>query len=202
MGRWLYGSPLVLASGSAIRRAILEGAGIPVEAVSADLDERAVEAQSGTVEPKAVAALLAREKARKVAASLPGRVVLGADQILVLGGRRFSKPQDRAGARAQLLALRGHTHELQSAAALVRDDALLFETFERPRMTMRAFSDAFLDGYLDLAGSAVTCSVGGYQVEGPGIQLFERMEGDHFAILGLPLLPLLGFFRSERWLAA
>src|SRR2546423_6329650 len=201
MGLWLYDAPLVLAAGIAIRLAVLEDAGIPVETIPADLDERAVEAQSG-IEPNAVAALLAREKARKVAASLPGRVILGADQILALGARRFSKPQDRAGARAQLLALRGHTHELQSAAALVRDDAVLFETLEQPRLTMRAFSDAFLDRYLDHAGAAVTHSVGGYQVEGLGIQLFEQIEGDHFAILRLPLLPLLRVFRSERWLAA
>jgi septum formation protein len=202
MGLWLYGSPLVLASGSTIRRAMLEAAGIPVEPIAAELDERAVEARSGAVEPDAVAALLAREKARKVAAELPGRAVLGADQILAMNGRRFSKPGDRAAARAQLLALSGRTHELHCAAALVRDDAVLFEAIDRPRLTMRAFSPAFLESYLDLAGAAVTASVGGYQVEGPGIQLFERIEGDHFGILGLPLLALLAFFRRAGWLAA
>ena len=202
MGLWLYGSPLVLASGSAIRRAMLEAAGIPVEPIAAELDECAVEARSGAVEPDAVAALLAREKARKVAAELPGRAVLGADQILAMNGRRFSKPGDRAAAGAQLLALSGRTHELHCAAALVRDDAVLFEAIDRPRLTMRAFSRAFLESYLDLAGAAVTASLGGYQVEGPGIQLFERIEGDHFAILGLPLLALLAFFRRAGWLAA
>jgi septum formation protein len=202
MGLWLYDAPLVLASGSAIRRAMLEAAGIAVEAIPAELDERALEARSGSSEPTGVAALLAREKARKVAAKFPGRAVLGADQILALEGRRFSKPRDRAGARAQLLALAGRTHELHCAAALVRDDGVLFEAADCARLTMRAFSAPFLESYLDLAGSAVTASVGGYQVEGPGIQLFERIAGDHFGILGLPLLPLLGFFRREGWLAA
>jgi len=202
MGLWLHGTALVLASGSRIRRTMLEAAGIPVEPIPAELDERAHEAQSADTEPNAIAALLAREKARKVAVKLPGRVVLGADQILALDGRRFSKPRDRAGAREQLLALSGRTHELNCAAALVRDNAVLFEAVDRARLTMRAFSAPFLESYLDLAGSAVTKSVGGYQVEGAGIQLFERIEGDHFGILGLPLLALLGFFRREGWLAA
>lgn len=202
MGLWLHGSPLILASASTVRRAMLEAAGIPVEPLPAGLDERATEAQAGNAGPNAVAALLAREKARNVAGKLPGRVVLGADQILALQGRRFAKPRDRAGAREQLLALSGRTHELHCAAALVRDDSVLFEAVEPARLTMRAFSAPFLESYLDLAGSAVTASVGGYQVEGLGIQLFERIEGDHFAILGLPLLALLAFFRREGWLAA
>ena len=202
MDLWLYGSPLVLASSSEIRRAMLEAAGIPVEAVPAKLDERAIEAQSSTIEPGPVAALLAREKARHVAAKLPGRVILGADQILALNGRRFSKPTSRAVAREQLLALCGRTHLLHSAAALVRDGTVLFEAIECPRLTMRAFSPAFLESYLDLAGAAVSASVGGYQVEGPGIQLFEHIEGDHFSILGLPLQSLLAFFRRQGWLAA
>jgi len=202
MALWLYGSPLVLASGSEIRRTMLQAAGIPVEAVPAELDERAIEAQSGTIEPGPVAALLAREKAHRVADKLPGRAVLGADQILALDGRRFSKPRSRAVAREQLLALCGRTHLLHSAAALVRDGTVLFETIECPRLTMRAFSPAFLESYLDLAGTAVSASVGGYQVEGPGIQLFEHIEGDHFSILGLPLHALLAFFRRQGWLAA
>jgi septum formation protein len=202
MGLWLQDSRLVLASASAIRRTMLESAGIPVEPIPAGLDERAIEARNPNAEPNAVAALLAREKARKVAAGLPGRVVLGADQILAVDGRRFTKPRDRAEARAQLLALSGRTHELHCAAALVRDNAVLFEAVDRGRLTMRAFSARFLEAYLDLAGTAVNASVGAYQVEGPGIQLFERIEGDHFSILGLPLLPLLAFLRREGWLAA
>lgn len=202
MSLWLEESPLVLASASAVRRALLEAAGIPVVTISPGLDERAVEAQADTLEPRAIAALLAREKARRVAGACANRAVLGADQILVLDGRRFTKPRDRAGAREQLRALCGKTHELHCAAALVRDDAVLFEAADRARLTMRKFSPAFLESYLDLAGEAVTASVGGYQVEGAGIQLFERIEGDHFGILGLPLLPLLVFFRRQGWLAA
>src|ERR1051326_2853672 len=202
MSLWRGGSPLVLASASPIRRSLLEAAGIPVEAVPAELDERAVEAQSSHTGPNACAVLLACAKARKGAGARPGRLVAGADQILALEGRRFSKPRDRADARAQLLALAGRTHDLHCAVALVRDGAVLFERADRAALTMRAFSTQFLDSYLDAAGSAVTMSVGGYQVEGPGIQLFERIEGDHFGILGLPLVPLLGFFRREGWLAA
>ena len=138
-----------------------------------------------------IAALLAREKALAVAAQLPGRLVLGADQTLALGERRFSKPADRAAAREQLKLLRGQTHELHSAIALARDGVIVFEHREVARLTMRAFSDGFLEAYLDAAGAAVTASVGGYQLEKTGIQLFERIEGDHFIILGLPLLPLL-----------
>jgi len=202
MGLWLDGSPLVLASGSAIRRTLLEAAGVPVEPIPPELDERAVEAKAGEAAPSAVATLLAREKARKVAGLYPHRAVLGADQILVMHGRRFTKPRDRAGAREQLRALCGDTHELHCAAALVRDGAVLFETADSARLTMRKFSASFLESYLDAAGEAVTATVGGYQVEGPGIQLFDRVEGDHFGILGLPLLPLLAFFRQQGWLAA
>jgi septum formation protein len=202
MQLWLHASPLVLASQSAVRRALLQAAGIPVETMAAELDERAVEVRSATARPDAVAALLAREKARSVAAKLPGRLVLGADQILAMNGRRFAKPGDRAAARDQLLALAGRVHELHSAAALVRDDAVLFEHVERARLTMRRFTAAFLETYLDIAGAAVTSSVGAYQVEGLGVQLFDRIEGDHSSILGLPLLALLGFFRRSGWLAA
>jgi septum formation protein len=146
--------------------------------------------------------LLAREKARTIAARLPGRLVLGADQTLALGERRFSKPGDRASAREQLEALRGRTHELHTAIALVRESAILFEHREVARLTMRAFSDSFLDAYLDAMGAAVTASVGGYQLERVGIQLFERIEGDHFVILGLPLVALLQYMRQAGWLAA
>jgi septum formation protein len=181
---------------------MLEAAGIPVEMMGAELDERAVEARLPDSPPDALAMLLARGKARTVAAKCPGCAVLGADQILAVNGRRFSKARDRASARDQLMALAGRAHALYSAAAVVQNDKVLFEHVGVARLTMRAFSAAFLENYLDLAGSAVTSSVGGYQVESLGIQLFDRIEGDHFTILGLPLIALLDFFRREGWLAA
>ncbi len=202
MSLWLADKPLVLASQSQVRRRLLEAAGLPLELKPAALDERAVEAQSGGVKTASEAAgLLAREKARTVAADLPGRLVLGADQTLALGSRRFSKPADRAAAREQLAALAGCTHELSAAIALVRDGKVLFEHCGVARLTMRALSDDFLDRYLDAAGPAATASVGGYQLEGAGIHLFERIDGDYFTILGLPLLPLLDFLRREKLLA-
>jgi septum formation protein len=202
MPLWLADQPLVLASKSAIRHAILRDAGLPVEVRSADIDERAIEQGSATRDAGEVAALLAREKARTIASRLAGRLVLGADQTLALGERRFSKPAGRAAAREQLAALRGRTHELHTAVALVREDTVLFEHRETARLTMRAFSDRFLDAYLDAVGAAAAASVGGYQLEKAGIQLFERVEGDHFVILGLPLIALLHYFRQAGWLAA
>jgi len=201
MGLWLAGQPLVLASRSASRRAVLAGAAIPVEVLPADVDERAIEARAGTKSPSDIALLLARAKAGAVSAKLPGRLVLGADQTLALGDRLFAKPADLAAARDQLKDLRGRTHALHSAVVLVRDGAVLFEHCETARLSMREFSDRFLESYIETVGLAVTASVGGYQVEGAGIQLFERIDGDHFTILGLPLLPLLHHLRRERCLA-
>jgi len=202
MPLWLADQPLVLASKSAIRGEILRAAGLAIEVCPADIDERTIEQGSAARDPGEIAALLAREKAHAVAARLPGRVVLGADQTLALGERRFSKPTDRAAAREQLKLLRGQTHQLHTAIALVRDGVILFEHRKAARLTMRAFSDRFLEHYLDAAGAAVTASVGGYQLEKTGIQLFERVDGDHFVILGLPLLPLLLHLRQAGWLAA
>jgi septum formation protein len=202
MGLWLAPLPLVLASGSSVRRALLEAAGIPVEVRPASLDERAVEAGAPSEDPGAVAALLARAKALRVAAEVPGRLVIGADQTLALGRRRFDKPADRAGARAQLQALAGRTHELHAAIAVARGPDVLFAHVGVARLTMRPLTDAFLDRYLDAAGAAVTASVGAYQVEALGIQLFERIDGDHFTVMGLPLLPLLAYLRAEGSLAA
>jgi septum formation protein len=202
MPLWLAGEPLVLASKSAIRQTLLRDAGVPVEVRPADIDERTIEQQRPARDAGELAALLAREKARKIAARLPGRLVLGADQTLALGERRFSKPGDRAGARAQLEALRGRTHELHSAVALMQETTIVFEHREVARLTMRAFSDSFLESYLDAVGAAVTASVGGYQLERIGIQLFERIEGEHFVILGLPLVALLQYLRQAGWLAA
>ena len=202
MPLWLAGEPLVLASKSAIRYALLRDAGVPVEVQPADIDERTIEQRSPARDAGELAALLAREKARTIAARLPGRLVLGADQTLAFGERRFAKPGDRAGARAQLEALRGRTHELHTAVALMRESAIVFEHREVARLTMRAFSDRFLESYLDAVGAAVTASVGGYQLERIGIQLFERIEGEHFVILGLPLVALLQYLRQAGWLAA
>jgi septum formation protein len=202
MPLWLADQPLVLASKSAIRGEILRAAGLAIEVCPADIDERTIEQGSAARDPGEIAALLAREKALAVAARLPGRVVLGADQTLALGERRFSKPTDRAAAREQLTLLRGQAHQLHTAIALVRDGVILFEHREAARLTMRVFSDRFLEHYLDAAGAAVTASVGGYQLEKTGIQLFERVDGDHFVILGLPLLPLLLHLRQAGWLAA
>jgi len=201
MALWIAAEPLVLASKSTARRALLAGAGIAVEVLPADIDERGIEAKAPAQEAGAAAALLAREKARAVAAQRPGRLVLGADQTLVLGSRRFSKPADWAAAAEQLRALRGQTHALHSALSVMRDGKVLFEHADAARLTMRKFSDRFLQQYLEAAGDAVNASVGGYQLEKPGIQLFERIEGDYFTILGLPLLPLLDFLRREHYLA-
>src|SRR6202050_985616 len=189
MAVWLSAQPLVLASGSAVRRTLLEAAGILVTVHAADIDERRLEAEASSMPAAEIAALLARAKASLVAKSFPGRLVLGADQILTLDDKRFAKPADRAAARAQLRAFAGSTHEVHSEVALVQDAATLFQHADTARLTMRSFSDEFLDHYLDIAGAAVTASVGAYQLEGPGIQLFERIEGDYFTILGLPLLP-------------
>jgi septum formation protein len=201
MGLWLAEQPLVLASRSESRRAVLAAAAVPVEVLPADIDERAIEARAGLKSPGAVALLLARAKACAVADKLPGRLVLGADQTLALGDRLFSKPADLAAARAQLESLRGRTHELHSAIVLARDGAVLFEHCETARLAMRDFSNRFLESYIEAAGLSLTASVGGYQVESIGIQLFERIEGDHFTILGMPLLQLLPYLRREGRLA-
>ena len=201
MPLWLAAEPLVLASRSKARRALLDAAGIPVEIRPADLDERTVAARAGTKPPAELAVLLARAKALDVARTTPGRLVLGADQVLALDGIIFSKPAGRAAARAQLAALRGKTHVLHSGLAVARGGDVLFACVAEARLTMRAFSDNFIETYLDTAGAAVTESVGGYQVEGIGIQLFERIDGDHSTILGLPLLPLIAFLRRQGCLA-
>ena len=200
MTLWRGKSPLILASQSRARQALLSNAGISFEAVTAEIDERAVQQASGLSAPGEIASLLAREKALSVSARQPGKFVIGADQTLALGERLFSKPAGRALAAAQLRALAGRSHELHSAVAVARDGKILFEAAAIAGMTMRRLGEAEIDVYLDEAGDAVTSSVGAYQLEGPGVHLFERIEGDHFTILGLPLLPLLAFLRSERLL--
>jgi septum formation protein len=197
MPLWLAKAPLVLASASEVRRKIIEAAGIPLEVKPAKIDERAIEAQASPASPHAAALLLAQEKARAVSGNAPGRIVLGADQTLSLGTERFSKPKDRAAAAGQLHKLSGKMHELHSACAVVVDGAVKFEHAESVRLTMRKLSEPFIEQYLAAAGDAVTASVGAYQVERIGVQLFERIEGHYFSILGLPLLPLLAFFRRS-----
>ena len=197
---WRGKDPLILASQSRARQMLLANAGICFEAVPADIDERSVQKNSGLSAPGEIAGLLAREKACFVSSKNPGRHVVGADQTLALGNRLFSKPAGRAQAADQLRLLAGHTHELHSAVAVTRDGKVLFSDVSVARLTMRALSGAEIRAYLDEAGEAVTSSVGAYQLEGLGVHLFDRFEGDHFTILGLPLLPLLAFLRRERLL--
>jgi septum formation protein len=197
MTLWRGKHPLILASQSRARQMLLANAGISFEAIPADLDERTIQQSSGLSAPGDIAALLAREKALLVSSQQPGRFVVGADQTLALGVRLFSKPAGRVQAAEQLRALAGHSHELHSAVAVARDGKILFEAIATARMTMRQLGDAEIDAYLDQAGEVVTSSVGAYQLEGLGVHLFERIEGDHFTILGLPLLPLLSFLAGH-----
>ena len=201
MTLWRGKQPLILASQSRARQTLLANAGIEFECDPAALDERAVQQSSGLAAPGEVAGLLAGEKARAVSSRRHGHHVVGADQTLALGTRIFNKPEGRAQAADQLRTLSGRCHELHSAIAVVRDGKLLFEHVSVARMTMRQLDDARIDTYLAEAGSAVTSSVGAYQLEGLGVHLFERIEGDHFTILGLPLLPLLAFLRDEHLLS-
>ncbi|MGB9115092.1 Maf family protein [Bradyrhizobium sp.] len=198
MTLWRGKDRLILASQSRARQMLLANAGIEFETVPAEIDERAAQQASGLSAPGDIAAFLAREKARFVSTRWPGRFVVGADQTLALGMRLFSKPAGRAQAAEQLRALAGNSHELHSGVAVARDGKILFEKVAIARMTMRRLTEAEIDAYLDEAGAAVTSSVGAYQLEGLGVHLFEYIEGDHFTILGLPLLPLLAFLRSER----
>ena len=197
---WLASQPLVLASRSDVRGKILAAAGLRFETRPSAVDERAMEAEAGINDPAGVARHLACAKASTVAAGFPGRVILGADQTLARGAKRFTKPTDRDVASAQLRDLRGRTHELHSALALVRDGSLLFSCVDTARLTMRNFSDRYLEDYLDMAGGAALKSVGGYQLEGIGIHLFDRVEGDYFTILGLPLMPLLAYLRQNKFI--
>jgi septum formation protein len=184
---------LVLASGSPFRKAMLENAGVPVEAVPADLDERALEAplKDSGASPEDVALVLAEAKAVDVSERQPGRLVLGCDQTLSLGDEIFHKPADMEGARRHLLALSGRIHQLNSAAVLARDGTVLWRHVGVASLTMRRLDPAFIGRHLARVGKKALQSVGAYQIEGEGIQLFERIEGDHFTIVGLPLLAVL-----------
>jgi nucleoside triphosphate pyrophosphatase len=200
MTLWRGKHPLILASQSSARQTLLANAGIDFEAIPAEIDERALQKASGLLAPDGIAMLLAREKAVSVSAHHPGRFVVGADQTLALGARLFSKPAGRAQAKEQLNALAGCSHELHAAVTVARDGKILFEAASVARMTMRRLNETEIDAYLVEAGESVTSTVGAYQLEGLGIHLFEHIDGDHFTILGLPLLPLLAFLRSAKLL--
>ena len=202
MQLWRGTAPLILASRSAVRHALLTAAGIPHVVEPADIDERTIEIAGSYGELRRGCRDARPGKGARHLRPPPGSYVLGADQTLALGERRFSKPANAVLARKQLACLRGRTHELHSALAVVRDGKLIFQHRERARLVMRDFSDEFLDAYLATVGTAATASVGAYQLEAAGIQLFERIEGDHFVILGLPLLPLLECLRREGLLVA
>ncbi|CAA2156892.1 Maf-like protein YceF [Methylobacterium brachiatum] len=196
---WLRPDPLLLASTSPTRRLLLESAALPVETASPDVDERAVEASSLGLSPPDLALRLARAKADAVAARHPGRVVIGADQVLELDGTIFHKPRDSDAACAQLARLAGRTHALHSAVALAGaiDDGFV----ETARLTIRPLDARAIAAYVDCAGAEkVRASVGGYQLEGPGIHLFDSVAGDHSTVLGLPLLPLLARLRAAGYL--
>jgi septum formation protein len=201
MAVWRVREPLVLASQSRVRQALLANAGLSFETIPAAIDERAIQLNSGLTTGGETAIRLACEKAHDVSLRLPGRYVIGADQTLECDGRLFNKPAGRAAAVSHLRALSGRTHTLHAGVAVVRDGKPLFENVSVARMTMRELSDDTIKAYLNEVGDTATASVGAYQLENLGVHLFSRIEGDHFTILGLPLLPLLAFLRGQGLLS-
>lgn len=189
---------IVLASGSRFRKAILEAAGVSIDVMPAGIDERAVEEtlDGSGASPEDVAQVLAEAKALDVSGKNPGRLVLGCDQTLSLGEELFHKPKDMEGARRRLLKLSGRTHQLNSAIVLARNGEVIRRHVGVASLTMRKLDPAFIGRHLARVGEAALGSVGAYQIEGEGVQLFEKIEGDHFTIVGLPLLPLLKELRE------
>jgi septum formation protein len=200
------GTRLILASSSQARRALLTAAGLVFDVVPADIDEAAISAaifeRTVGVQATDIATVLAAEKARIVSERHRGVLVIGADQVLAMGGKIFDKAQSLAEAREQLAMLRGRTHTLVSAVGLARDGRVHWQTNATAQMTMRPFSDEFLGSYLVRVGHRALQSVGCYELEGPGVQLFEHIEGDYFTILGIPLLPLLARLRHDEMITA
>ncbi|OAN50338.1 septum formation protein Maf [Paramagnetospirillum marisnigri] len=190
---------IILASASPARRAMLDSAGVSLAVDVAGVDEEAVKQalRLETGNPLRVAETLAELKAIKVSARHPGMLVLGADQMLDYDGIWFDKPKTRDDARHQLKMLRHHTHRLSSAVVAAKDGRRVWYHAEQARLTMRNFSDAFLEHYLERVGEAALGTVGAYQLEGLGAQLFLSVEGDFFTVLGLPLLPVLDFLREN-----
>lgn len=196
---------LVLASTSAARRAMLHAAGVPHEALApgVDEDELKLSLAAAGASPRAVADALAEAKAVKVSRRLPGALVLGADQVLALpDGTMFDKPADRAGAAAQLRGLRGREHRLISAAVIAENGRAVWRLVDTATLWVREFSDAWLEAYLDDEGAAILGCVGSYRLEARGAQLFSRIRGDHFTILGLPFLGVLDYLRARGVIAA
>jgi septum formation protein len=193
---------VVLASQSASRRAMLDAAGVPHDACPADIDERAIEAGMADVAPGDVAAALARAKAAAVARIHAGRVVLGSDSMVVVAGRRFAKPASREDAASHLRWFSGREMELYSAAALMRDDQLLWEFCDRALLQVRPLSEPFIARYLDAEWPQVAGCVGVFRIEAMGVQLFAHIAGSHFTVLGMPLLPVLAALREFGLLAA
>lgn len=187
---------IVLASQSASRRAMLESAGIAFRALPAQVDERAIEAGMKGAQASEIATELAKAKARAVSAKTPGEVVLGSDSLAVVDGRRFDKPASREDAAAHLRFFSGRTMELHSAAALVRDSRTVWSDASLASLTFIGMSDTFIAAYLDAEWPAVAGCVGVFRIEGRGVQLFERIDGDHFTVLGMPLLKVLGALRD------
>jgi len=201
MSIWRGDQPLILASQSRARRMLLENAGLTCEAIPAAIDERALQNEAGLAAPYEVALHLAQAKAAAVSLGKPGSHVVGADQTLAVGERLFNKPAGREQAMQQLSALAGRTHALHSAVTVVRDSKVVFAHVAVAWMAMRVLTEHEIEVYLDAAGESVTSSVGAYQLEALGVHLFDRIDGDHFTILGLPLLPLLAYFREAKLLA-